>query len=118
MIIESRIFSVADYAQPSEGEPIRSVVLETAESVIVVWHLRPGQEIAAHVHPHGQDTWTVLSGSAEYFQGNGTVCNLKANEVAIAKPGQVHGAKNDGSEPFVFVSVVASRNAGYTLAEK
>jgi quercetin dioxygenase-like cupin family protein len=118
MNIESRIFSVAEYAQPSEGEPIRSVVLETAESVIVVWHVRPGQEIAAHVHPHGQDTWTVLSGSAEYFQGNGVVCNLKANEVAVAKPGQVHGAKNVGSEPFVFVSVVASGNAGYALAEK
>jgi len=118
MNIESRIFSAAEYVQPSEGEPIRSVVLETAESVIVVWYIRPGQEIAAHIHPHGQDTWTVLSGAAEYFQGNGVVCSLKAGEIAVAKPGQVHGAKNVGLEPFVFVSVVASGSAGYALAEK
>ncbi len=61
MTVESRIFSVAEYVQPSEGEPIRSVVLETRDSIIVVWHVHPGQEIAAHIHPHGQDTWTVLS---------------------------------------------------------
>ncbi|STL60979.1 Protein of uncharacterised function DUF86 [Escherichia coli] len=71
MTVESRIFSVAEYVQPSEGEPIRSVVLETRDSIIVVWHVHPGQEIAAHIHPHGQDTWTVLSGMADYFQGNG-----------------------------------------------
>lgn len=118
MNIEPRIFPVAEYVRPSENEPIRSVVLETAESVIVVWHVRPGQEVAAHIHPHGQDTWTVLSGTAEYFQGNGVVCNLKAGEIAAAKPGQVHGAKNVGLEPFVFVSVVASGNAGYALAGK
>jgi quercetin dioxygenase-like cupin family protein len=59
MTVESRIFSVAEYVQPSEGEPIRSVVLETRDSIIVVWHVHPGQEIAAHIHPHGQDTWTV-----------------------------------------------------------
>ncbi|ENM5289326.1 cupin domain-containing protein, partial [Citrobacter freundii] len=53
MTVESRIFSVAEYVQPSEGEPIRSVVLETRDSIIVVWHVHPGQEIAAHIHPHG-----------------------------------------------------------------
>jgi quercetin dioxygenase-like cupin family protein len=114
----SRIFSVADYVQPSDGEPIRSVVLETADSVIVVWHVCPGQEIAAHIHPNGQDTWTVLSGSAEYFQGNGVVRTLGKNEIAVARPNQVHGARNIGTEPFVFVSVVASANAGYALVER
>jgi quercetin dioxygenase-like cupin family protein len=117
MTDEERIFSVADYVRPSEAEPIRSVVLETPDSVIVVWHVRPGQEIAAHIHPYGQDTWTVLSGSAEYFLGNGALRILKEGEIAVARPGQVHGARNSGSEPFVFVSVVASGNAGYALAK-
>jgi uncharacterized protein with HEPN domain/quercetin dioxygenase-like cupin family protein len=93
MTVESRIFSVAEYVQPSEGEPIRSVVLETRDSIIVVWHVHPGQEIAAHIHPHGQDTWTVLSGMADYFQGNGIVRALREGEIAVARPGQVHGAK-------------------------
>ena len=114
----SRIFSVAEFIRPSDGEPIRSVALATEESIIVVWHVRPGQEIVAHVHPHGQDTWTVISGAAEYYQGGGLVTHLKAGEIAVAKPGQVHGAMNSGSEPFIFVAVVASGNAGYELAEK
>lgn len=118
MTTATRIFSVSEFSRPSDGEPIRSVVLETAESVIVVWYVRPGQEIAAHVHPHGQDTWTVISGSADYYLGN-SVTKLKAGEIAVAKPGQVHGAINSGSElPFVFVSVVAPGSAGFALAQK
>ncbi|ENY3763455.1 TPA: cupin domain-containing protein, partial [Escherichia coli] len=34
------------------------------------------------------------------------------------RPGQVHGARNTGTEPFVLVSVVASANAGFVLAER
>ncbi|WP_224085369.1 cupin domain-containing protein [Enterobacter cloacae] len=83
-----------------------------------VWHVHPGQEIAAHIHPHGQDTWTVLSGMADYFQGNGIVRALREGEIAVARPGQVHGARNTGTEPFVLVSVVASANAGFVLAER
>ncbi len=78
----------------------------------------PEQEIAAHIHPHGQDTWTVLSGMADYFQGNGIVRALREGEIAVARPGQVHGARNTGTEPFVLVSVVASANAGFVLAER
>ncbi|UQG55128.1 MULTISPECIES: cupin domain-containing protein [unclassified Marinobacter] len=118
MEMKSRIFSVEKHIRPSDGEPIRSVVLETKESAVVVWHAHPGQEIAAHIHPHGQDTWTVISGEAEYYQGDGIVAHLKVGDIAIAKPGQVHGALNFGSVPFVFVSVVASGNAGFALAEK
>ena len=119
MSIAARIFAISEFARPSDGEPIRSVVLETEESTIVVWHVRPGQEIAAHVHPHGQDTWTVLSGSAGYYQGSGVVTKLQAGEIAVAKPGQVHGAMNtDSQESFIFVSVVAPGNAGFALAEK
>ncbi|CAM7194374.1 hypothetical protein KLMIMMO101B1_28735 [Klebsiella michiganensis] len=36
MTVESRIFSVAEYVQPSEGEPIRSVVLETRALLQIV----------------------------------------------------------------------------------
>lgn len=118
MHTKSRIFPVADYVQASTGDPVRSVVLETDDSAVVVWHAHPGQEIAAHVHPHGQDTWTVISGEADYYQGSGIVTRLKAGDIAIARPGEVHGAMNRGAVPFVFVSVVASGRAGFALAEK
>ena len=118
MTSETRLFPVADFIQPSEDLPIRSVVLETPESVIVVWYVNPGQEIAAHVHPYGQDTWTVLSGAADYFQGDGIVSRIKANDIVVAKPKQVHGARTVGNSPFIFVSVVAPGDAGYALAEQ
>ena len=122
MTTEARIFSVSEFAHPTDSadsEPVRSVLLETEESVIIVWYVSPGQEIAAHIHPHGQDTWTVLSGSADYCQGNNVVTKLKTGEIAVAKPGQVHGAMNtDPETPFIFVSVVAPGSAGFALAEK
>lgn len=114
----SRIFPVAEFIRLSDDKPVKSVVLATEESTVAVWHVSPGQEIAAHIHPNGQDTWTVISGAAEYYQGGGVVGRLKAGEIAIAKAGQVHGAINRGDEPFVFVSIVAPGNAGYALAEK
>ena len=86
----------------------------TAESVIVVWHVRPGQTLPAHVHPHGQDTWTVLAGRADYLAGDGVHRPLAPGDIAVAAPGQVHGAVNTASqEDFVFVSVVAPGAAGY-----
>jgi len=114
----SRIFSVAEFIRPSDAGPVRSAVLVTEESAVVVWYVRTGQEIAAHVHPRGQDTWTVISGAAEYYQGGSAVARLKAGEIAVAGPGQVHGAMNADPEPFVFVSVVAPGDAGYAPAEK
>lgn len=114
----SRIFSIKEFTRPSEGDPARSVVLATDEASIIVWHAHPGQEIPAHKHPHGQDTWTVISGSADYFQGGGVVKSLKTGDIAVAMPGQVHGARNTGAEPFIFVSVVSPGNPGFALAEK
>jgi hypothetical protein len=60
----NRIFTSAEFMQPTAGigEPIRSVITQSAEAVIVAWHVNPGRRIAAHDHPHGQDTWTVLLG--------------------------------------------------------
>ncbi len=117
MSSDPRIFDLVDFVQPSAGEPIRSVLLETPDSVIVVWHAHPGQTIAPHRHPAGQDTWIVTAGCAEYFQGDGVRRPLAKGQIAVARPGEVHGALNVGDEGFVFVSVVSSANAGFEPAE-
>ncbi|MDH5786499.1 MAG: cupin domain-containing protein [Chromatiales bacterium] len=113
-----RVYSARDFVRPSDTTPIRSVVLETGDSVIVVWHAKPGQEIPPHYHPHGQDTWTVLSGQASYYLGGGQQTPLKVGDIAVARPGEVHGAFNDGDEEFVFVSVVSSDKAGYESSSR
>jgi quercetin dioxygenase-like cupin family protein len=109
-----RVFHSADFLQPNEGEPIRSLITQSAEAAVVAWIVRPGQRIEAHLHPHGQDTWTVLAGQGAYRVGaDGTHRRIAAGDVAVAPIGCVHGVHNDGSEDLVFVSVVCPAEAGY-----
>jgi quercetin dioxygenase-like cupin family protein len=111
-----RIFKSHDFMQPSDGDPIRSVVTQTEHAVIVAWHVLPGQRIAAHVHPEGQDTWTILSGQGDYqIDQSGIVQTIKAGDIVIAPQGHVHGVLNTGDMPLVFVSVVSPAEAGYEL---
>jgi len=109
-----RVFASSDHMHPSEGEPIRSVVFESVHSVIVAWHVRPGQEIAPHVHPHGQDTWTVLSGNGLYqTDESGTTLPIGPGDIVVASQAQVHGVVCTSKEPLRFISVVAPCDAGY-----
>jgi quercetin dioxygenase-like cupin family protein len=115
---QTRIFNSTEFFQPvDDGEPVRSVVTESADAVIVAWYLQPGQKIAAHIHPQGQDTWTILSGQGEYFLDlTGNTQPIVAGDVVIAPIGAVHGVFNHGSEPLRFISVVSPAAAGYQLA--
>lgn len=109
-----RIFHSSDFLQPADGEPIRSVVTETPDATVIAWHVKPGQRIAAHFHPHGQDTWTVLTGEGEYqLDAEGTLRPISAGDIVVALPGSVHGVYNNGAQPLVFISVVSPAQAGY-----
>ncbi|MDO9314961.1 MAG: cupin domain-containing protein [Burkholderiaceae bacterium] len=109
-----RVFHSAEHFQPSAGEPIRSVMTESPDAVVVAWHVQPGQTIAAHRHPQGQDTWTILSGRGQYqVDSEGHTESIREGDVVVATTGQVHGVHNDSDEPLVFISVVAPADAGY-----
>jgi quercetin dioxygenase-like cupin family protein len=119
----NRIFTSAKYFQPTDGEPIRSVITESPDAVIVAWYIQPQQEIPAHRHPHGQDTWTILAGQGEYYLvvgassecQSGTTQSIVKGDVVIAPTGSVHGVFNHGDEPLIFISVVSPSAAGYEL---
>lgn len=112
-----RVFSSSEFFHPADGEPIRSVITESKDAVVVAWYVNPGQETRAHVHPAGQDTWTVLAGTGEYYlDGVGTTRPIKPGDVVIAHAGEVHGVLNNGEVPLMFVSVVSPADAGYQLA--
>ena len=113
----TRIFNSSKFLQPTAGDPIRSVVTESEQSVVVAWYIQPGQEIPAHIHPRGQDTWTILTGGGEYYLDHaGTTQPIVAGDVVVAHTGCVHGVFNNGNEPLVFISVVSPADAGYHLA--
>jgi quercetin dioxygenase-like cupin family protein len=112
----NRIFNSSKFFQPSEGEPVRSVITESADAVIVAWYIQPGQEIAAHIHPQGQDTWTILSGRGDYYlDQSGSKQSIEMGDVVVATAGAVHGVFNSGDESLVFISIVSPLNAGYQL---
>jgi quercetin dioxygenase-like cupin family protein len=112
----TRIFASADAFQPNDSEPLRTVIAESAAAVIVAWYLKPGQSIAAHIHPQGQDTWTILSGAGDYqLDALGACQPIGAGDVVVAPIGAVHGVVNSGDEPLMFISVVSPGNAGYEL---
>ena len=110
----TRIYTSAEHFQASLGEPIRSVITESPDATVVAWHVNPGQTIAAHVHPRGQDTWTILSGQGDYkVHASGESRTIVAGDVVLARTGDVHGVTNRGSEPLRFISVVSPADAGY-----
>ena len=56
MTVESRIFSVAEYVQPSEGEPIRSGCALKPETQLSWFGMSiPGRKLRLTFIPHGQD---------------------------------------------------------------
>ena len=113
---ENRIFHSADYLQPTDGAPIRSVIAESSASTIVAWYIQPQQEIPPHIHPQGQDTWTILSGQGAYYlDRSGTTKSIAKGDIVIAPIGSVHGVFNHGDEPLIFISVVSPSTAGYEL---
>lgn len=115
-MMTKRIFHSADHMLPAEDEPIRSVVTQSEDATVVAWHVKPGQKIAVHVHPNGQDTWTILSGSGQYrVDTSSSTHTINTGDIAIAHKGQVHGVYNAGSVPLVFISVVCPAEAGYEL---
>lgn len=93
---------------------MRSVVTESEHAVVVAWYIKPGQEIAPHIHPNGQDTWTILTGEGEYYLDiAGTTRLVAAGDVVVAPTNCVHGILNTGDEPLTFISVVSPADAGY-----
>ena len=111
-----RVFHVANHLQPNDGEPIRSVVQETPHAAIVAWTVKPGQRISPHVHPIGQDTWTVIAGEGQYqLDASGRTVHIGTGDIAVAPAGAVHGVLNTGSTPLVFVSVVSPALSGFEL---
>lgn len=84
------------------------MVHETDDAAIVAWIVKPGQRISPHVHPNGQDTWTVIAGEGEYqLDASGSTMRIAAGDIAVAPAGAVHGVLNTGPQDLVFVSVVS-----------
>lgn len=99
--------------------PEKATVAElcvTTSGSIAVWGVKPGQEVPAHLHPDGQDTWVMLRGELADYLGGGERRVIRAGDVDVADCHQVHGAVNEGSEDAVFVSIYSAPKLGWVKA--
>jgi quercetin dioxygenase-like cupin family protein len=116
-MVHDRVFNITDHLQPNDGEPIRSVVHVTDDAAVVAWTVKPGQRISPHLHPSGQDTWTVLAGEGDYqLDAAGTTVRIAAGDVVVAPTGAVHGVLNTGDQALVILSVVSPALSGFEPA--
>jgi quercetin dioxygenase-like cupin family protein len=103
-----RTFDVEQWVRFSPQEATVTEIVITEHSSIAVWGVRPGQQVQAHTHPDGQDTWIVIRGELTYYLGNGQKKIISAGAIDVAQPSQVHGAVNEGTEDAVFVSIYSA----------
>jgi len=115
---QQRIFESALFLKPqlnNNEPPIRSVISSSNDSNVIIWHVATGQRLLPHIHPQGQDTWIVQSGTGDYVvDALGTKKPIKSGDVVVARAGQVHGVTCTSSdEPLVILSVVSPADAGF-----
>jgi len=113
-----RVYVIKDIVKFSDEKATVTQVAATEHSIIFVWGVKPGQEVEAHIHPIGQDTWIMIQGELTYYLGNGKVKKIKAGQIDIAPKRIVHGAINEGKEDAIFTSIYSPRDIGYEKAKK
>jgi len=111
-----RTFDPASFVQFSDSKATVTEIVITEHSSIAVWGVRPEQEVPAHLHPDGQDTWVMLRGELTYNLGNGERKTIRTGELDVAGHHEVHGAINESAEDAVFLSIYSAPKIGYEKA--
>jgi quercetin dioxygenase-like cupin family protein len=114
--MSERIFNVEKLARFSDEKATVMEIVVTEHSSIAVWGVRPGQEVPAHTHPDGQDTWVMVRGELTYYLGNGQRRVIRAGELDVASPNEVHGAINESDADAVFLSIYNAPKLGWEKA--
>jgi quercetin dioxygenase-like cupin family protein len=117
-LYERRIFDVKNLVVFSDEKAKVVQIAATENTVIFVWGVRPGQEVEAHTHPSGQDTWIMIQGELSYYLGNGKTKRIHADQIDVASKDDVHGCVNEGKEDAIFVSIYSPRDIGFQPAQK
>lgn len=71
--------------------------------------LAPGDSIGYHPHTTNEDTYIIISGRGTFKDKDGREVPVKAGDVTIVRKGEAHGLANTGTEPLVFVDVIAEQ---------
>lgn len=113
-----RVYEIKDMVKFSDERATVTQVAATDHSIIFVWGIKPGQEVEAHIHPKGQDTWVMIQGELTYYLGDGRTEKIKAGQIDVAPKKAVHGCYNTSKENAIFLSIYSPREIGYQKAKK
>ena len=114
--MSDRIYNAEQLVRFSAEKATVTELVITPHSSIAVWGVRPNQEVPAHTHPDGQDTWVMLRGELTYYLGNGQRRVIRAGEIDVASPNEVHGAINESATDAVFLSIYNAPKLGWHAA--
>ena len=70
-------------------------------------HLASGAEQPRHVHDLSEQIWYALRGEAVLLLKDGEERPFRTGDVVRFAPGEIHGARNDGTEAFVYLSATS-----------
>lgn len=71
--------------------------------------LLPGASIGMHKHEANEDAYIIVSGVGAFVDTQGKETPVKAGDITIARKGESHALKNTGTEPLVFLDVIAQQ---------
>lgn len=113
-----RIFTIKDVVRFSDKQATATQISVTDNSRVFVWGVKPGQEVEAHIHPNGQDTWIMIQGELTYYLGNSQKKKIIVGQIDVAPPSIVHGCVNEGKDDAIFVSIYSPKDIGFELLQK
>ena len=73
--------------------------------------LDPGAMVGEHVHASNEEIYWIVSGSG-VFRDDGIEMPANPGDMLLTLKGHRHGLRNTGSEPLVFLAVVAGDPEG------
>lgn len=71
--------------------------------------LQPGASIGMHKHDNNEDTYIIVSGKGVFVDTAGKESPVAAGDITIARKGEAHALRNTGTEPLVFLDVIAAQ---------
>jgi quercetin dioxygenase-like cupin family protein len=116
--LSERIFDVRNLVRFSDEKAKVLQVTTTDNTIIFLLGLKSGQEVEAHTHPGGQDTWIMMQGELTYYLGNGKTKRIHTGQIDVASKNEIHGCINEGNEDAIFVSIYSPREIGFQPAQK
>ena len=100
---------IVEYANPSvtSRQLLYPGNAPSARVTITRVTLEPGAVNSRHSHAESEQTWIALEGSGEILLANDATTPFAEGDVARFAPGDVHGLRNTGAVPFVYIAVTS-----------